>query len=342
VWLRRDQVEATHVEVAPVGEHGLHDEVVTVGRVVPDDVRVAHVFSPVTGRVVRISAQFGQPVRRGDVLATIESPDVGAAVADMHRADADRIAAHHAYERQRSLFGADATSRAALEQSEDAWRRAEADMSRARQMAGLLHAGNVEGATQTYSLVAPVDGEVLMRNVNPDVEIQGQYGGGQAQELFTVGDLRSIWVFADVYEVDIGRVGVGTHAYVTVTAYPNEVRECDVDWVSDVLDPQTRTAKARCTFSNQDGRLRPEMYASVRLDLEPRQALAVPRAALVHLGEYDVVFTQIGEANDRIRFERVPVEVDRATTGEWVEVKRGLSKGQALVVRGGAALSQAM
>jgi RND family efflux transporter MFP subunit len=146
-------------------------------------------------------------------------------------------------------------------------------------------------------------------------------------------------VLGDVYEVDIGRVHVGTPAKVTVPAYPDKVFEGRVDWVSGGLDAVTRTARVRCTFENPDELLRPSMYATVRITVDERKALAVPAVALLRLGEYTMVFVQIGELDGFVRYERLPVEVVDGE-GPWLEVTHGLDLGQQVVVSGAANLSQ--
>src|SRR5271170_1143608 len=93
VWLTPAQVSDAQIAVAVVGEQDVDDTILTSGTVTLDDQRTGHVFSPVTGRVVTIAAQVGQHVKRGDSLATIESPDVGSAVSDVHKAEADLMAA---------------------------------------------------------------------------------------------------------------------------------------------------------------------------------------------------------------------------------------------------------
>jgi multidrug efflux pump subunit AcrA (membrane-fusion protein) len=107
-----------------------------------------------------------------------------------------------------------------------------------------------------------------------------------------------------------------------------------------MLDPNTRTAKVRCTFDNPDGLLRPEMYATVQISVEQKRALAIPRGALLRLGEYKVVFVEVGESDGRVRFERMPVDVDEGESSEWLEVKHGLMPGQKVVVSGAILLSQ--
>jgi cobalt-zinc-cadmium efflux system membrane fusion protein len=327
VWLSQQQVIDAKIEVKPVLDQDVDDTILTSGRVALDDLRSAHIFSPVTGRVVKIAAQLGQRVKKGEALATIESPDIGSAVSDVHKAEADLIAAQHDYQRKKDLFEQKAGSAADLEAAEDNYRKAKAEIERARQKQTLLRVGNADAVTQTYTLTSPIEGEVLLRNINPGIEVQGQYSGGTTQELFTVGEIDKVWVIADLYEMDIARVHVGTPANVTVVTYKDKVFKGQVDWVSGMLDPATRTAKVRCTFDNPDRLLRPEMYA-------------IPRNALLRLGEYKVVFIQVGDEPGRVRFQRVPVDVDEGESSQWLEVKHGLEPGQKIVVNGAILLSQ--
>jgi cobalt-zinc-cadmium efflux system membrane fusion protein len=342
VWLSPGEVQVAHVQAVPIGEQNVEDTLVTSGTVTLEDTLTGHVFSPVTGRVARIFAEFGARVKKGDPLAILESPDIGSAVSDVHKAEADLIAAEHDLRRKKELLEQHAASQADVETAEDTYRSAKAEIQRARQKQYLLHVGNVDAVTQTYTLTSPVDGEVLMRNINPGMEVQGQYsgGGGTPPELFTVGELDTVWVLGDIYEVDLARVHVGARASVTVLTHPNRVYEGKVDWVSGMLDPNTRTAKVRCTFDNASHDLRPQMYATVRVSVDERRALAIPREAVQRLGDYKLVFVQLGEEDGHVAFERLPVDIDERASSQWLEVKHGLEAGQRVVVAGAAALAQ--
>ncbi|HXX66305.1 MAG TPA: efflux RND transporter periplasmic adaptor subunit [Polyangiaceae bacterium] len=355
VWLTPAQVAQSKIEVTTVGEQVVEDSIVTSGTISLDDLRSGHVFSPVTGRVVKIIAQLGQHVKKGDPLATIESPDIGQAVSDTHKAEADLIAAEHDLRRKRELFAQKAAAAADVEASEDTERNAKAELERARQKQFLLRVGNVDAVSQTYTFPAPIDGEVLLRNINPGVEVQGQYSGGAGNncipglttnavcgELFTIGELDKVWMLGDVYEIDLPRVHVGATARVTTIAHPGQVFTGTVDWISGALDPNTRTAKVRCTFDNPDGILRPMMYATAAITADQRKSVAIPRSAVVRLGDYKVVFVQIGEAGGQVRFERLPVLLDESLAGLYVGVKHGVDAGQKVVSNGADVLAQQM
>jgi cobalt-zinc-cadmium efflux system membrane fusion protein len=340
VWLTAQQMKDSNVQVQVVKEEDLDDTILTSGRVTLDDLRAGHVFSPVTGRVLTIKAQLGQRVKKGDPLAVIESPDIGSAVADVHKAEADLIAADHDRKRKKELFEQKAGSLADLEAAEDNYRKAKAELERARQKQFLLRVGNVDTVTQTYTLPSPIDGEVLARNINPGIEVTGQYSGGANQELFTIGELDKVWVIGDVYEMDLSRVNVDTPAVVTVVAYSGKQFKGQVDWVSGMLDSTSRTAKVRCTFDNPKRELRPEMYATMEISVDRKRALAVPRNAVIRGGDNKIVFVEIGESGGFTKFKQVPVDVDEGEGSPLLEVKHGLDIDQKVVVNGSILLSQ--
>ena len=341
IWLTPQQMRQAKIELQVVREEDVDDTIITSGRVAFDDQHVSHVFSPVTGRVIRVDAQLGARVKKGQALATIQSPDIGSATSDLGKARADLVAAQHDYERKQKLFEDHATSQADLEQAEDNFNKAKAERDRAQQKAALLRTGGaVDLVSSTFTLVAGIDGEVLLRNLSPGAEIQGQYSGGTAVELFTVGDLRRVWVLADVFEMDINRIKVGENVVVNVVANPTRIFTGKVDWVSGMLDPTTRTVKVRCIFDNADLSLKPEMYATIQVRVEERRALAIPRTALLRLGDQTVVFVKTAAAPDgRMRFQQQRVTVDEGEREKLLPVTRGLEAGNEIVISGGILLA---
>lgn len=340
VWLTDAQIAEAKVQVEPLAEQDVDDVILTSGKVLFSDAHVSHVFSPVSGRVTKIEAELGQRVKRGDVLAVLESPDVGLASADLHKAEADRIQAEHDLERQKELLAAHATSQRDYEQAEDAYRKARAEVERSKQKTALFRAGGTTAVTQTYPLRAEIEGEVVARQVTPGAEVAGQYSGGTAVELFTLGELDRLWVVADVFEMDSTRVKVGSPVNIKLFALPNRVFPAKIEWISGILDPATRTAKVRCVLENPDRVIKPEMYATLYISVDQRKALAVPRAALLRLGDQTAVFVEKGRAPDgRRAFARVPVVVDESEGGKWVPISHGLEKGTPIVTHGGILLA---
>ncbi|HET8725337.1 MAG TPA: efflux RND transporter periplasmic adaptor subunit, partial [Anaeromyxobacteraceae bacterium] len=272
-------------------------------------------------------------VRRGAPLAAVASPDVGQAFSDLAKAQADLQQAEREERRQRELFEARAAARRDLETAEAAAARARAEFARAGEKARLLRpqGGPI---TQDYEVRSPIDGEVISRNINPGMEVQGQYAGGQAVELFTVGDLSGVWVLADVFAIDVPRLSVGAAARVSLPAFPGRTFDGRVAWIAGALDPTARTARVRIHLANPSRELRPEMLGTVELAGRSREALSVPRSAVLRVGEQRVVFVEEGQAPDgRTRFVRRVVEVEDEG-GERVAVVSGVAPGDRVVSSG--------
>lgn len=338
-WLSEQQIKDAKLTIAPVGDQDVGGAIVTSGRVTFDDLRVSHVLSPVTGRVTKILANPGARVKKGAPLAVIASPDVGTAFSDLEKAKADYDAAERDYKRQKELYENHAASQKDYESALNNYGKTKAELDRARQKARLLSRGNIDAVSQEYTITAPIDGEVIARNINPGSEVSGVYGGSSPQELFTVGELDRVWVLADVFEMDVAQVKKGARVTVKVVAYQNKVFEGVVDWVSGALDPNSRTVKVRCAIDNPQRELKPEMYATVSISVAERKALAIPRSALLRLGEQTVVFVESGKAaNGQLRFQRRPIAVDEEEGGDYLPVTHGLEPGERIVTSGGILL----
>src|SRR3989440_714744 len=339
VWLSRQQLDSQQMRIEVIDEQQIASTLDEPGRIAFDDLRVAHVFAPVPGRIVRIDAAPGQQVRKGDPLLEIESPDVGAAFADLGKAEADLAGAERELKRQQELVEAQAAAQRELDQAQNAYGRARAELARARRRAELFRVRGLDGVTQRVSLRSPIDGEVIARAANPGTDVQGRLSGGAAPELFTIGSLDSVWAFADVYEADLARVKPGAPVQVKVIAYPDRSFAGRIEWISSTLDPVTRTARLRCTLGNPDRALLPEMYATVSIATPARKALIVPRSAVLHVGEERVVFVQTGTTeNGLLRFQRRRVALEESE-GDLVPVKSGLQAGEAVVISGALLLS---
>ena len=337
VLVTKEQLSHIKITTETVDLHDVDDTVLASGKVTYDDQKVIHVFSPVAGKVVRVFVQLGNRVKKGDPLVTVESPDIGVATADVGKAEADLTTAEREYQRQQELLDLHATSQRDFEAAASTFRQAKTEVDRARQKAALFQRGDVVG--QSFTVRADLDGEVFMKAVSQGMQIAGQYGGSSA-ELFTIGESDLVWVLADVFELDIQRVKVGAKVIVNVASLPDRNFEGKLDWISGALDPVTHASRVRCAFDNVDGTLKPEMFATVKIATDPRTAIAIPRTAVLRLGEQTVAFLDRGtDKEGQERFERVPVDVDEGAGTAWVPVEHGLDRGDRVVTTGAILLS---
>lgn len=174
------------------------------------------------------------------------------------------------------------------------------------------------------TLSSPFAGVVTKLKASPGEVIE------PTSELFTVADLSAVWVQAEVYEKDLGRIRAGQPAFITVDTYPNEQFTGKVTYISDFLDPQTRTAKVRCEVPNRTMKLKLDMFASVSLPTTfSRQALAVPAGAIQTVGDKTVVFVR----NSPTKFEPRWVTAGN-TVKDLVEITNGLNAGEPVVKAG--------
>jgi len=340
VWLTDEQIRGAKLVIQPAAVRPLTLHLVTAGRVAFDEGRVAHVFSPVSGRVTDVAGELGEHVAAGGTLAVIESPDLATAWSDLLKARADRVAAAHDDARQENLFEHGAGSQRDAESARDNAAKAEAELERAELRLKLLHASPDGPPTQRFLLRAPVAGEIVNRTATPGLEVQGMLAQANVvQELFTVGELDPVWVWGDVYERDLARVHRGEKVAITSVADPEHPIEGSIDYIAQALDPQTHTARLRCVVRNADRRLKPEMFVMLTVELERRDALAVPRSAVIKAGTRQTVFVRDGKApDDRTRFLQRAVELADSDDG-WIAVSGGLSAGEMVVVSGSILLS---
>jgi membrane fusion protein, heavy metal efflux system len=341
-WLTEAQIRGARLAIEPAGTRTLALHLVTAGRVVFDEGRVAHVFSPVSGRVTRVLGAFGQRAGKNDPLAVIESPDLGSAWSDLIKARADVVAADHELERQKNLFEHHAAAERDYEAAQDNAAKARAEVERARLRLRMLHASESGSATQEFLLRSPIAGEIVNRTATPGLEVQGMLSSANVvAELFTVGDIDRVWVWGDLYERDLGKVRRGQKVAISSVAYPGVVIAGTVDFVGDTLDRETHTAKMRCSVPNSDRVLKPEMYVTLSVEFERRETLALPRTAVVRSGDRQVVYAEDGKTEDgRRRFRELPVELGEADDG-WVSVRSGLALGDRVVISGSILLSGA-
>jgi len=213
-------------------------------------------------------------------------------------------------------------------------------VDRAEMRLSMLHASGSGSPTQEFVLRSPIAGEVINRAATPGLEIQGMLSSANVvAELFTVGDIDRVWVWGDLYERDLGRIHRNQPVTISSVAYPGRAVTGTVDFVSDVLDKDTHTARLRCSVSNPDHLLKPEMYVTLSIETEKRETLAIPATAVVRSSDHRIVYVKEGKTQDgRTRFRERAVELGEGDDG-WVAVNSGLETGESVVVSGSILLS---
>lgn len=304
------------------------DALVANATITYDANRVSVVSPRTEGRVLTVRADLGQQVGAGAVLALLESSEVGQTRGDLERARANVDVARRNYEREKRLFEQAISPQREMLEAEGAYRSAVADYNSALSKLRALGASGGEGAT--FGLVSPIGGIVVERNVSPGQVV------GPAVSLFTVADLRRVWITVDVYEADLSRVRQGAAVTVSPTALAGESFTGRVTYAGGVVDPASRAFKVRVELENPNYRLRPGMFAQVRIAAPPvgvgsGSALAIPEIAVQEVNGKQVVFVA-GAAPGQ--FIARPVTVGTRASSGLVIITTGLRPGERIVGRG--------
>jgi membrane fusion protein, heavy metal efflux system len=296
-----------------------------------DPSRTVKVLPPVAGRVVSLKVQLGERVRQGQELAVIDSGDLAQAYSDDEKARTVLTLTKQAVDRQ---FGLEKSGGAAIkdrEQAESDYAQAQSEFARAEtRLRSLGVSLDPADKTRLLSLKAPVSGSVI------DLEIAtGDFLNDTTATAMMIANLDTIWVTANVPEKDTSFVFTGQTVNVTFPAYPGEVFNGKVLFVSDVLEPDTRRTKVRIAFENPNKALKPNMFANATFVAPAVSRLTVPTSALMMTNDRTSVFVEAAPW----AFERRDVAIDYQEGGDAAVIKSGLQPGERVVVKGGVRLN---
>ena len=330
VPLSREAAERAGIVLSQVMTQAVTDSHRVPGVVEPNAYRQVSVTPLVAGRVVSVSAQLGDRVRKGQSIAQVYSPEVAEARTKYVGAKAMLDAHDRELQRTEKLVEIGAASRQELERihAEHSAQTAEVESARSRLQ---LLGSDVDGASTsqesaTAHVPAPIDGVVTERLANVGLNVD------PSTKLFTVVDLSNVWIVADVYERDLQRVREGTRATVTTTAYPDRPLEGRVSFIDPQLNTGTRTAKIRVEVPNPLGDLRLGMYTDVAIAaVGTASVLSVPKEAVQSVGDRQFVY--LPSPSDPTKFIEREVRLGRAL-GDQVEVLAGVSAGDSVVSKG--------
>jgi len=301
------------------------------GRVEADETRLARVGAPVPGRITDLEAREGDAVRRGQVLAVLNSTELSAAQLGYLKALSQRGLAVRAAARAQQLLEADVIGSAELQRRQAELAQAEAEVNAARDQLKVLGMGAValerlaETRTihSTTQIVSPIAGTIIDRKVTEGQVVQ------PADGVFLVADLSKLWVIADVPEQIAGVVRVGESVQVEVAALPGRKLSGELSYVAPTVTPETRTVRVRLDLPNAEREFKPHMLASMLIWGQPQKRLTVPAEAVVREENRDYVFVRAGENAYRLQAVQLGGEYE----GRRVVVS-GLREAETVVVEG--------
>lgn len=328
--LSAEEMETAGIKVVDIAEQAISERLSLTATIQPNQDRIAHVAPRVPGRITKISVNLGDAVKGGQILALIDSIELGEA--------------HSAYLQSKSQFE---VARADLERSEKLrkdqivpekdYLRARNEFEKAKvalqaaadklRLLGVAQATNSSAAVSVYPLAVPFGGTIIEKKA-----VLGEFAKPD-ESLFTVADLSTVWIEANLFEKDLAKVNKGAPAEVTITAYPSEVFKGRLTYISSVVDKETRSVLARIEVANREGRLKPEMFAAAAIETGgATKGLLLPQDAVLLVQGQPTVFVE-----EHGGFEPRAIEPAQIS-GNQVQVKAGLKPGERVVVAGAYAL----
>jgi RND family efflux transporter MFP subunit len=335
--LAPEQAQRAGIKIETVGERasGEASGQQTTGVVQANAYRETPVMSLVGGIVRSVGPELGQSVRKGQTIAVVSSNDLAEAQTKYLAAFADLEEHHKHHARTEKLVAIGAASREEFEMATTKLKAAESEVANLRQRLLLLGLSSqrvsalrsTSQVSSEVSLPAPASGTVTSRTVNSGEVIEAN------KELLRVTDLSSVWVVAQVYEKDLGKVHIGSGASITTDAYPGHVFRGQISYVDPKVDPQTRTAQARIELANPGQQLKIGMYVNVAFGALGGAELSVPIvpvAAVQNMGNRQVIFVATSDPNVfAMRFVRLGPE-----SNGYYPVLEGVSVGDRVVTEG--------
>ncbi|HUN98014.1 MAG TPA: efflux RND transporter periplasmic adaptor subunit [Bradyrhizobium sp.] len=347
--------EWASLTVEPVTERTFRAEHVTEGKIAVDEDRSTPVFSPYTGRVVKLLVKPGDTVKQGQPLFVIEAADTVQAQNDfitaingLNKAKSALDLAQLQDTRAKDLFEGKAVPQKDYEQAQATFVQAQSDMRSAQTaldaarnklkilgfsdeaIKAFREKGTLDPNTTVFS---PIAGTVVQRKIGP-----GQYiSSGASDPVYVIGDLSEVWLIAFVRETDAGVVSVGQDVSFSVLSLPSHPFKAHIDYVAAAIDPNTRRLLVRATVDNKEGLLKPEMFANVTIySGGDHKAVGVPKEALIYEG--DRVHIWVAHDDKSIELRQIKTGL---TNGNLVEVDGNLKPGEQIVTRGSLFIDRA-
>ena len=303
----------------------ISEELAVNGSIIPDISRTVAVNALSGGRIAEINARLGQEVKKGQLLLKIHSPDLANAIAALKQAKADELLAQRYYDRNKFLYDQGAVvAKKDLEAAEDALTDAKANTENAITQVKLLDADPAH-PTAFVELRAPISGVVVEQNIALGAAAKSL---DATPNLFTIADLSKVWLVCDIYENNLANVRVGDYAKIRLNAYPDRILQGKVVNILALLDPATRTAKARIELDNNEGILKPGMFATATFVAQTKTPRVVlPAEAIFRLHDKDWVFFPLKDN----KYRRGEIQIGGTAPDGSFEIISGIDSGDVVV-----------
>ena len=302
----------------------IDDAITLSGEISFDENTVIKIYPRSSGQVLESKVSLGDKVTKGQPLAIIRSADIAGNYADLSGAEADIKIAKRQLDNTEALYSNGIASEKDLNEAKQNYQKAIA-VSQKIQSVLTINSGSSNKPGDSYKMQSPINGYIVEKKVNTGNFIRPDMG----DNLFTISDLKDVWVWANVYEADISKVKEGYTVQVTTLAYPDKYFTGKIDKISEVLDPSNKTLKVRIKLANPELLLKPEMFAKVIVsNTEQRKAICIPTKSLISQNGKNYVVVYHNKSDMRI----AEVSIIK-TVGEQTFLNAGVDARDQLIVQ---------
>jgi cobalt-zinc-cadmium efflux system membrane fusion protein len=311
----------------------MKDELSLSGEVSFDDNKVVKVFPFTSGQVMEVKVSLGDKVSKGQTLAVLRSADVAGNYTDLTSTKADLAISKRQLEQAEYLYKNGISSERDYTEAKENYAKAVASNSKVQQQIAINGGGNTS-ASGSLVIKAPGDGYIVEKNITAGNFIRPD----NSNSLFTISNMKDVWIWANVFESDIAKVKKGYDARITTLAYPDKVFSGNVDEVSSVLDPDNKVMKVRIALQNKDMLLKPEMFTNVLItNKEATSSVAIPASAVIFDSSKNFVVVYHDKCNLQVHEVSVIKTVDNITY-----ISSGLKPGDKVISKGQLLLYDAL
>jgi cobalt-zinc-cadmium efflux system membrane fusion protein len=310
---------AKTIAIDSVANSKVVQSITLTGKIAFNDDNVVKLFPLVSGNIQDIKVMLGDYVKKGQTLAVIRSSEMAGYSNDLITAETNVSVAKKNLEATKDMYKSGLASARDSLSAEASYEQALAALQKAQRVLN-LNGGSKEGI---YQVKTPIDGFVVEKLATNNMAIRPD----NSSNLFTISDLKNVWVIANVYESSISLIKPGDSVNVTTLSYPDKVFKGKVDKIMNVLDPTNKVMKVRIVLPNPGYLLKPEMFANVMLNnVENKHMLTVPNGALIfdHSQYYVLVYKSPSDITIR------PVQVS-GTVGDKTYISNGLSENEKVI-----------
>lgn len=317
------QLAMIQTQILPLSAVPIADQL--SARVAYNEDVTARIGVSFSGRIIELKAAPGDVVKAGQVLAVIDSPDFGAAFADLNKARSDEKRKQLSVKRAKDLVPGEAISTRDWEVIQAEYAQAQAETARAEQRIKNLNPYALKINGQQVLLASPMDGVVTERTATPALEVSPSLSA----PLFVITNPKQLWLSVDLPESLLSKVKLGSEVAVQTDAYPDQSFTSKIIQLGQTINPNTRRATLLARVENPDGKLLPEMFVKASVLQASGKGVRVPNQALIIRGLYTYVFVETAPGEFTLRqVKPITRGVDSSYIGE------GLIGGERVVIKG--------